>query len=102
VVEAIEGTDKAIRRAGDLDIPNAVVVKMAKPDQDMRFDVPGVGPSTIDSMVTAKAKVLAMEAGKTMITDGAEFIRKANDAKICVVGIPREGPVVKDPCSETL
>jgi UDP-2,3-diacylglucosamine hydrolase len=102
VVEAIEGTDKAIRRAGELDIPNAVVVKMAKPDQDMRFDVPGVGPSTIESLVAARARVLAVEAGRTMITDGAEFIRRANGARICVVGVPREGDVVKGPCSETL
>ena len=54
-VEAIEGTDRAIRRAGELRIAGTVVVKMAKPNQDMRFDVPGVGPSTIDSMIEAKA-----------------------------------------------
>lgn len=92
-VEAIEGTDKTILRAGQLDIADAVVVKMAKPFQDMRFDVPGVGPSTIDSMIRANAKVLAVEASKTMITDCQEMIEKANDAKISVVGIPSEGPV---------
>jgi DUF1009 family protein len=75
---------------------------MAKPDQDMRFDVPGVGPPTIDSMIAAKAKVLAVEAGRTMISEGTEFIRRANDARICVVGVPREGDVVKSPCSEKL
>jgi DUF1009 family protein len=93
VVEAIEGTDRAIRRAGELGIPNGIVVKMAKPDQDMRFDVPGVGPSTIDSMIAAKAKVLAVEAMRTMITDYDEMIRKANRAKISVVGIPAQGEV---------
>jgi DUF1009 family protein len=92
-VEAIEGTDKTILRAGQLDIADGVVVKMAKPDQDMRFDVPGVGPSTIESMIKAKAKALAIEAGKTMITDCQEMIDRANAAKITVVGIPSEGPV---------
>ena len=91
VVEAIEGTDRAIRRAGELAIPNGIVVKMAKPDQDMRFDVPGVGPSTIDSMTAAKAKVLAVEAGRTMVTDFGEMIKRANRAKISVVGIPAQG-----------
>ena len=95
-VEAIEGTDKAIRRAGDLGFPNGVVVKMAKPEQDMRFDVPGVGPSTISSMISARARVLAVEAGKTMITNFEEMIRKADKAKISVVGIPAEGPAVTD------
>ena len=93
-VEAIEGTDKAIRRAGELGFPNGVVVKMAKPEQDMRFDVPGVGPSTIDSMIAAKARVLAVEAGKTLITNYGDMIRKADKAKILVVGIPAEGPAV--------
>ncbi len=95
-VEAIEGTDKAICRAGELGFPNGVVVKMAKPEQDMRFDVPGVGSSTIDSMIAAKACVLAVEAGKTLITNYGEMIRKADKAKISVVGIPSEGPAVTE------
>lgn len=93
VVEAIEGTDRAIRRAGELGIPNGVVVKMAKPKQDMRFDVPGIGPATLDSMSDAKAKVLAIEAGKTMVTDFDETLSKANKMDISVVGIPAHGPV---------
>ncbi len=93
VVEAIEGTDKAIRRAADLGIPKGVVVKMAKPQQDMRFDVPGIGPSTIDSMIAAKALVLAVESGKTMITDFSETVRRADKAKIIIVGIPVDGPI---------
>ena len=99
VVEAIEGTDRAIRRAGELGIPNGVVVKMAKPSQDMRFDVPGVGPATVDSMIFAKAKVLAIEAGKTMITSYEEMLRKADEAKISVVGISTDGSVFPGPVS---
>ena len=60
----------------------------------MRFDVPGVGSSTIDSMIAAKARVLAVEAGKTLITNYGDMIRKAEKAKILVVGIPAEGPAV--------
>lgn len=91
-VEAIEGTDRAILRAGELGIADSVVVKMAKPNQDMRFDVPGVGPKTIEAMVRAKARVLAVEAGKTMITRRAEMVHYANRADIVVVGIPASGP----------
>ncbi|MCX5860859.1 MAG: UDP-2,3-diacylglucosamine diphosphatase LpxI [Desulfomonile sp.] len=93
VVEAIEGTDRAIRRTGDLGIHNGVVVKMAKPRQDMRFDVPGVGPATVDSMIEAKAKVLAVEAGKTIITSFGETRLKADKANISVVGIAAYGPM---------
>jgi DUF1009 family protein len=92
-VEAIEGTDKAIRRVWDLGVRDAVVVKMAKPQQDMRFDVPGVGPSTIESMQAAGARVLAVEAGKTMVADFSETIGQADRAGISVVGIPSEGPL---------
>jgi DUF1009 family protein len=94
VVEAIEGTDRAILRVRDLNIPNAVVVKMAKPKQDMRFDVPGVGPSTIRNMVTAGAKLLAIEVGKTMIANSEETIAIADEANICVMGITASGPIV--------
>jgi UDP-2,3-diacylglucosamine hydrolase len=92
-VEAIEGTDRTIRRAGELGIPDAVVVKMAKPNQDMRFDVPGIGPKTIETMIEAKARVLAIEAGKTMISNRDDMIRTADRAKIAVVGIPPAGPL---------
>jgi DUF1009 family protein len=93
VVEAIEGTDKAIRRAGDLGVSDAVVVKMAKPNQDMRFDVPGAGSATIESMIAAKARVLAVESGKTMCPDFDSMIDKADRSKIAVVGITAQGPV---------
>jgi DUF1009 family protein len=85
-VEAIEGTDAAIRRAGEL-CPTGgfVVVKVAKPDQDMRFDVPTVGPSTVQSIKTAGGKVLAIEADKTILIDEADTIRQADEAGIAIV-----------------
>ena len=95
-VEAIEGTDKAIRRAGDLGITDTVVVKMAKPQQDMRFDVPGIGPVTLESMMASRARVLAVEAGKTMITDHERTLAMADKAGIVIVGIPPDGPLHQD------
>ncbi|HKB06258.1 MAG TPA: UDP-2,3-diacylglucosamine diphosphatase LpxI, partial [Gemmataceae bacterium] len=85
-VEAIEGTDAAIRRAGELcPAGGFVVVKVAKPQQDMRFDVPTVGPSTIQSIRAAGGRVLAVEAGKTILIDEAETIRLANEAGITMI-----------------
>jgi UDP-2,3-diacylglucosamine hydrolase len=85
-VEAIEGTDASIRRAGDLAKKGSfVVVKVAKPDQDMRYDVPAVGPSTIQSMIASGGKLLAIEAEKTILIDEAETVRLADDAGICIV-----------------
>ena len=66
-VEAIEGTDATIRRAGELAGKGAVVVKVAKPQQDFRFDVPTVGPETIASLAAAGASAIAVEAGKTLV-----------------------------------
>jgi DUF1009 family protein len=85
-VEAIEGTDRAIRRAGEL-CPTGgfIVVKVAKPNQDMRFDVPTVGPSTIQSIKESGGKVLAIEAAKTILIDEAETIRMADAAGITIV-----------------
>ncbi len=78
-IEAIEGTDLAIRRAGELCGHSAfVVVKVAKPGQDMRFDVPTVGPQTIESMIAAGAKTLAIEAGKTILLDEAQTLALAD------------------------
>ena len=85
-VEAIEGTDAAIRRAGELcPAGGFVVVKVAKPQQDMRFDVPTVGPSTIGSIKAAGGKVLAIEAEKTILLDEAETVRVADEAGITIV-----------------
>src|SRR5204863_1870547 len=69
-VEAIEGTDRAIARAGELcRAGNFVIVKVAKPNQDMRFDVPTVGCSTVEAMRRAGGRVLAIEAGRTIVLD---------------------------------
>ncbi len=85
-VEAIEGTDRAILRAGEL-CPRGgiVVVKVAKPQQDMRFDVPTVGCATIESMRKAGARVLAIEAGKTILIDHDKTIELANLYGITIV-----------------
>ncbi len=86
-VEAIEGTDEAIRRAGRLGGPGAVVVKRAKPGQDLRFDLPAVGPVTLEVMREAGAKVLAVEAGKTLLLDAELLFKWAHTLGICVVGV---------------
>jgi len=86
-VEAIEGTDEAIKRGGTLGRKDVVVVKVAKPNQDMRFDVPTIGLTTIDSMIEAGAQVLAFEAGKTIIVDKEMLIEKANKHGIIVTGV---------------
>jgi len=88
-VEAIEGTDRTIKRAGELGGANAVVVKFSKTTQDLRFDVPTIGMKTIASMVEAKAKVLAIEAGRCLILDPEEVIELANRHKISIVGCPQ-------------
>ncbi|MCX5680974.1 MAG: UDP-2,3-diacylglucosamine diphosphatase LpxI [Candidatus Omnitrophica bacterium] len=84
-IEAMEGTDKTILRGGAIARQGAVVVKMSKPKQDIRFDVPVVGPRTIVAMAKAKASCLAIEAGKTLIIDQDKFIALANKNKICIV-----------------
>ena len=84
-IEAIEGTDEAIRRGGKLCRGGAVVAKAARPDHDFRFDVPTVGPDTIDILVDSKAAVLAVEAGKAFLLEPEETIRKANKANISLV-----------------
>jgi DUF1009 family protein len=86
-IEAIEGTDEAIKRGGKLAEDGAVVIKVSKPGQDMRFDVPVVGIDTLLAMQSAGAKVLALEAGKTIIIEMNKFKSVANKAKITVVGM---------------
>ena len=87
-VEAIEGTDRAILRAGELcKAGGFVVVKVAKPQQDMRFDVPTVGCKTIESLHQAGGRVLAIEAGKTILVDGDETVALANRHKITIVAL---------------
>lgn len=85
-IEAMEGTDATIHRAGDLAKGKLTVVKVAKPDQDMRFDVPVVGVPTIETMIAAGATCLSITAGKTLIFDRNEMLSLANKNKICIVG----------------
>lgn len=89
-LEAMEGTDEAIERAARIAGDGVVVVKMAKPKQDLRFDVPVVGVRTIETLARAKAAALAVEAGATLLLDRAEFLKAAEAAKIAVWGIQRE------------
>jgi DUF1009 family protein len=86
-VEAVEGTDETIRRAGALGREGVVVVKRCKPQQDLRFDLPAVGPKTIETMEVVHASVLALEAGRTVLLDRDETLRKAERAGIAIVGI---------------
>jgi len=85
-VEAMEGTDALIVRAGQLAGPGVRIVKVAKPNQDMRFDVPVVGVSTIEAMKAAGASTLSVDAGKTLMIDGDAIIKAADEAGICIVG----------------
>ena len=86
-VEAIEGTDACIRRGGQLGRGGVTVAKSAKPKQDMRFDVPGVGPDTVDSMIEAGAVALVIEAEKTLVVDRETMVNKANQHGITIVAM---------------
>ena len=86
-LEAMEGTDETIRRAGRIAGPGTTVVKVSKPKQDMRFDVPVAGPGTLDAMREAGARVLALDAGRPLIIDRRDFLRGADEAGIAVVGL---------------
>ncbi len=85
-IEAMEGTDRTIVRGGIIARSGAVVVKMSKPDQDLRFDVPVIGPRTIKAMIKSKTKCLGIEAGKTLIIDYETCVKLANRFDICIVG----------------
>ena len=85
-VEAMEGTDAVIARAGQLAGSGARIVKVAKPKQDMRFDVPVVGVSTIEAMKSAGATLLSVDARKTLMIDGHAIIAAADAADIAIVG----------------
>jgi len=86
-LEAMEGTDEVIRRAGRLAGSGTTVVKVSKPDQDMRFDVPVVGPGTHEAMAEADARVLAIDAGRTLMIDREGFLERAESAGITVWGL---------------
>ncbi len=92
-VEAMEGTDETIRRAGEIMSTSRgelAVVKVARPSQDMRFDVPVVGPRTIVTMAEAGASVLALESGKCLLLEKVEILRLADEKGIAVTGIESE------------
>lgn len=89
-VEAIEGTDAAIRRGGEVVEGSIVVVKMSKPDQDLRFDVPAIGPGTIKVLREAGGGVLAVECGRSILLDKEELLAAADDAGIAVVAAASE------------
>jgi DUF1009 family protein len=98
-VEAMEGTDAAIERAGRLMRSldgeastldrRLTVVKVAKPQQDMRFDVPVIGMATVEAMILAQASCLSIEAGRTLLFDRAALLERASQAGIAIVAIPR-------------
>ena len=86
-IEGLEGTDACIRRGAELGHGSVVVVKVSKPGQDLRFDVPAVGPRTIEVMGEGKARVLALEAERTILLDRDAVISAADTAGIALVGV---------------
>jgi hypothetical protein len=88
-VEAMEGTDEVIGRAGHLAGPGVRVIKVAKPKQDMRFDVPVIGFATVQAMRVAGASALSIDAGKTLVLDGDAVFASADEAGITIVGRER-------------
>jgi DUF1009 family protein len=88
-VEAIEGTDATIRRGGHFGKDNAVVIKVCKPIQDERFDVPAVGLQTIQTMIESGAKLLVVEAGRAVVFDKPEMVALADKAGISIVAMEK-------------
>jgi len=86
-LEAMEGTDETIRRAGRIAGPGTTVVKVSKPRQDLRFDVPVVGPGTLDAMREAGARVLAIDAGRSLLLDRPVFLERAEAERVAVFGL---------------
>ncbi len=91
-VEAIEGTDEAIRRGCALAGPGAVVVKVAKPAQDPRFDVPAIGLRSLAVLAEGGGAALAVEAGHTLVLDRERLVAEADRRGIALVGVPSTGP----------
>ena len=90
-VEAIEGTDATIKRIGELGIADTIVIKICKPSQDTRFDLPATGPQTIKNMAKVNAKILALEANKSLMFNKEEMIKLANNYGIVIIGIGKGG-----------
>ena len=85
-VEAFEGTNEAIRRGGSLGKRNAIVIKVTKPNQDMRFDIPVIGTETMKVANESKIRVIAVEADRTLLLEKASLIDLADRHKISLVG----------------
>ena len=92
-VEAMEGTDAVIVRAGRLAGRGVRIIKVAKPNQDMRFDVPVVGGPTIEAMKAVEADALSVDAGKTLLLDGEAIVKAADEAGIVIVGRSKAGSI---------
>jgi DUF1009 family protein len=91
-IEAVEGTDECIRRAGTLcPAGGFTLVKVAKPQQDMRFDVPTIGLGTLETLAAAGGRVLAIEAGRTIIVDQPQVVEFANRHKLAIVALDEAG-----------
>ena len=88
-VEAFEGTNAAMQRGGELGRKDAVMVKVSKPNQDLRFDVPVIGPLTIETARTAKIRVLGIEAGRTLLLERERLLALANEHRISIFGLDR-------------
>lgn len=88
-LEAVEGTDETIRRGGRLGGEGAVVVKLSKPSQDTRFDLPAVGPKTLETMREVGCRVLAVEAGRSLLLDAERLFSEAERDRISIVGTRR-------------
>ncbi len=91
-VEAMEGTDRTIRRGGEVGGAGATVVKVARPGQDPRFDLPAMGTGTLEAALDAEVACLAFEAGTTLVLDREELVERADRAGLVILGIPPEGP----------
>jgi hypothetical protein len=90
--EALEGTDAALRRGGDLARGGAVAVKVSKPGQDLRFDVPAIGPNTVVVCREAGIAVLALEAHKTLLLERRALVDAAEETALTIVGVKRDAP----------
>jgi hypothetical protein len=90
-VEAMEGTDACIRRAGEIAGPGCVVIKVARPRQDLRFDIPVVGLRTLQAIAQSGARVLALEAGKTLLLDKDTLLKEADAAQLTLTGLQVQG-----------
>ena len=92
-VEAIDGTDATLERGGRLGEGEAVAVKVCKPNQDTRFDVPAVGAETVRTMIRAGVRALAVESGRAVVFDRAEMVRLADESGIAIVGLDGSEPI---------